>query len=394
MWSTLILSADAPKIFLESEDSAVPVESTGFWKQVESPGFANDSNTPPGMLAARIGQNGVMFNWKPSPDSSSLAGDADLTAVLLSADESTLIFCERIGGVGRNNSSRLVFLNLFSGRICGGFELPLRRITGLALLPGDPEMLLAVQEGQENCGNGNQILKIDLIRKRVVASSTDFEQKIGSLQTNGEQVWFSLEKRSQFGELPVGDLRSAVRFHECKGEVRKLFAGRAGAVIAVGRGICEFFTMRYGRLYLNNAVALPDGFNISWGMPVQKGSDSLIMTDREGRALYVSAGGHRFLNGRMENHGCLLPDQTFLLGSSERKRLNRLVFPDGSVTGHIEPNSLRPHSINKTRWLFARTTSPIQVLQVDNRGNVFKITLTGRRGRKEAVLITDKSGIK
>ena len=152
--------------------------------------------------------------------------------------------------------------------------------------------------------------------------------------------------------------------------------------------------MSHGRLFLNNSIDLPQDFTANWVKPAQNNDNSMIMVDRDGQAIYVSAGGTRHLNGRMEHCGCLLPDQTFMLGSSDRQRLLQLTLPDCSVKGYVAPNSLRPYSRNKNRWIFACTTKPVQLLQVDNRGNVFRVTLTGRRGRKEVILMTDKSGMR
>ena len=44
--------------------------------------------------------------------------------------------------------------------------------------------------------------------------------------------------------------------------------------------------------------------------------------------------------------------------------------------------------------VFARTGNPQECIQIDERGNVFRLILQGRRGRKNTILIVNKTGMR
>ncbi|MDD3666834.1 MAG: hypothetical protein PHQ65_16325, partial [Bacteroidales bacterium] len=208
----------APPI-IRSGESAVElkVASTGSWSETETPGISNRADTPPGMLAAKLAEEHMLCRWMPSPDSASAIRGADLIDAVLSADESLLIIAERIGGAGKPNSARLVFLNLFNGKIIGGFELSRRRIASIALIPGQPEKLLAVQTAQPEFGSADALLVIDLRRKKIAAESEATPGRVRSVATDGEQLWFTAAKEPGYVlTLPLASPRGTPERIRCK----------------------------------------------------------------------------------------------------------------------------------------------------------------------------------
>ena len=391
---TLTVQATVPKIHYDLESRRPEVTPTGTWEKISSPGVRNNIDTPAGMLAYVISENGYLFNWRPSVDSTRLSGQADIIGAMLSQDESLLVVAERIGGAGKNNSTRLIFLNLINGKLCGGMEIPERRITHIANIPGENSKILAVQEGQSEFKNGNALLMIDLRRRLVRQISPDMEQRITSFCTDGSRVWFSFADGNRFGEIELDD-SARIRYCDTKKQVLGLNYNNASrTVIVYEPGVCEFFSLNHNGLFLEKSVELPHGFNAVWHLGVPQVANTLFLVDGQGKALMVTPGGTVPIQERMESYGCAMPGNAVCFGTSNRGKVNTVSIPDCRVVNSLAPNSLRPHSRNKTLCIFYRTAVPPQLILLDERGNIFKIIMTGRRGKKAALLLVDKNGIR
>ena len=395
VFSGVILNANAPKIVYDWADTTVNVNPTGVWEKVISPGVMNNSGTPPGMLAYTISENNTLFNWKPSVDNTRLSGQADICGATLSLDESLLVIAEKIGGSNQPNSTRLIFINVINNKICGGMTLEKRRIRQIVRIPGMSNRILAVQEAQSSFQNRNALLMIDLKRKRIIQAGPGFDQAINSVCTDGIKAWISFENNSSFAEIDLEELNKEPRYCDAKKPVLSLsYNPVTKNIIACGTGICEFFSVNSNSLFLEKSIALPDEFTPVWHLTLPNIANGILLQDKEGKGFVVSSGGVVPITTRLEPYGCMLPDHTLLVGISDRFRINNIILPDCSVKRYFAPLSLRPFTRNKTLFLFARTTNPIETIIVDDRGNVFKFTLTGRRGRKTVMVLSDKTGVR
>ena len=389
------VSAQVPKVHYAREIGRPEVTATGIWEKVAAPGMNNTGNTPPGMLAYAVAENNCIFNWTPSADTTRLTGQADIIGALLSPDESLLMIAERVGGANKNNSTRLIFLNLLNNRICGGMDIPERRITKLLDLPGSNGAFLAFQEGQSVFSNGNALLFIDIRKKKFRQIGQDINDKISDICTDGSKVWFAIEGKNQICELDLDD-PFKLRYCDTKKPVLKLAVNPASnSVIALENGFCEFYSVTRNGLYLESSIEFPENYQPVWMMSVSNRGNTAVAVDAEGKGFLISAGGLVALNGRIATHGCPLPDGTILLGTVERyPKLNNITLPGGEVKSYITPSTLRPSSRNKTLAVFARTGNPQECIQIDERGNVFRLILQGRRGRKNTILIVNKTGLR
>ncbi len=383
-----------PKIHYDGVFQKPEVPSTGSWSKMPAAGSPRVRRTP-GTLAARLAEDGVIFTWMPSPDSSRLLQAADLVDAAISEDDSLLIIAERIGGKGKNNSTRFVFVDLVNGNICGGFELSRRHITAIGIIPGMPDKIIAVQRGQHGTGMKNALLLIDLKSKKVGAEIGTFARPIVTFACDGEKIWFALKNSD---EILSHDISSDLMlFHrsQVSRNVKKLFYHRnSKSLVAWEQGMCEYFSLKPNLLFLEHKLALPGNFTPAWSAVVPDIANGVVAISPEGKGVYFSPSGRADLPGKLDAYGCILPGNQIITGSFERMKLAHIQLPDGILKGFYAPNSLRPHNRNKTRFLFARRTTPAELIQVDERGNVFKITLTGRRGRKAVLLLVDKQGIK
>ena len=91
------LSADAPLIRIDDEESTPVVEETGRLIELRDPNDDNRRNTPPGVLASLVAADGVIYDWTPSPDPMRVTGGANLIDAFLSTDETLLVLLEKTG---------------------------------------------------------------------------------------------------------------------------------------------------------------------------------------------------------------------------------------------------------------------------------------------------------
>ena len=82
-----------------------------------------------------------------------------------------------------------------------------------------------------------------------------------------------------------------------------------------------------------------------------------------------------------------------MVGLELKGRLLPVELPDGTPGKAVAPGLLRPVNRNESLFLFSRTATPWEVIQLDRRGNVFKLTINPKRWRKELLLLTDKTAL-
>ena len=139
---------------------------------------------------------------------------------------------------------------------------------------------------------------------------------------------------------------------------------------------------------------LPDNFTTVWELGLPNLPNGVLVQNKDGKGLVVTSGGVVPIAARLEPYGCMLSDRTLLAGTADRSRIDNITLPDCAVSRYFAPSSLRPFSRNKTIFIFPRTTSPQEIIILDERGNVFKLALSGRRGRKTVLLLTDRTGVR
>ena len=388
-------SAEVPKIRYERESGRPTVQATGIWEKIAGAGISNNSNTPVGMIAYAVAENNCMFNWVPSNDAARITGQADIMDAVLSQDESLLIIAERIGGANKNNSTRLVFVNLLNNKLCGGFEIPERRIVKLFTLPGQNGRILAYQEGQSVFQNSNALLNIDIRRKRVRQIGADITENISEICTDGNKVWYASSKNNRICEIDF-DEPFKPRYCDTKKAVSKLCYNPAfKSVIAFEDGTCEFFTVTANGLFLDSSVRLPENYEVAWCMAGPPQSNSAIVMDKNGNGYFVTSGGVMPMSGRLEPYGCVLADGTILIGTVARSsRINNIVLPGGEIKRYFAPSNLRPSTRNRTLAIYSRSAEIPEIILLDDRANVFKFVLTSRSARKSPVLIVNKTGMR
>ena len=241
----------------------------------------------------------------------------------------------------------------------------------------------------------NKLLLIDLTTKQVCAETEAFDRPVVTFVCDGREIWFALKNSNEILSSDISLETVPLRRSQVSRNVKKLFYHRRSrSIIAWEQGGCEYFSLKSDLLFLEHTLAIPGNFTPAWSAVIPDIANGVTAISPQGKGIYFSPSGIVNLPGKLDTYGCVLPDNQIIAGSSEHMKMAHILLPEGVSKGFYAPNSLRPHNRNKTRFLFARGTTPAELIQVDERGNVFKITLTGRRGRKAVLLLVNKQGIK
>jgi hypothetical protein len=76
------------------------------------------------------------------------------------------------------------------------------------------------------------------------------------------------------------------------------------------------------------------------------------------------------------------------------RELEIFQFPDLVPTAKYAPGKMRPLSRNEIFSLHFTSGKEPRLLMADHRGNLWKVEFKGKRGRKTALLIVDKTGVR
>ena len=394
--SAVISAAAAPKLYNPVAEEEFKVAPTGSWQVLASGGAGNMANTPGGMLAARLGDKKNLYRWKPSENRKSLSGEADIVDVLMSQDESMLLFAEKVGGSGKPNSTRFVYFNLISGKICGGFTLPNRRLGRMSFIPERYSCIVAIQHKQNEFGQQNSLVIIDLKKEAVIAESAPVAGEIINVVCDGSMAWFACKNDSVIRQLPLAEFSSAPVQIAGKKDVCGISISADGKVLQVlEKGWAEFFDITSKGAMFSNSIQLPPDFAPDWLLAVPPDNKSVIAAVRNGQALYINGGEFREIAAKAGAFGCIMPaNDQLLLGLAVRGRISRMELPDCREILRINPGEFRPVNRNDTLRLFGRTGKVLEAIQVDVRGNVFRLLITDRRGSKRPLLLVDKRGVR
>ena len=356
----LLAALNSPAVY--GENGGISVKKTGELIFTSAPGFANDSDTPAGMTAARLSKNDTIIRWKPSKDTVAISGKADLMDALISADESLLVIVERVGGADKLNLSRFILVNLYNGKICSAFDLP-QRIVKIYPIPGRSTQLLAIRRSQKELAQTDKLLIIDLALKKVVKSSGDFPAPVKSAVTDGRRLWFALEGRKYFSEVELEKLDGKAAVTDAKNIVNVLQLSRNGKVLQVlEKGVCEFYDITDDGAMLAGSVALPGDISPDYGIACG-GVQDLFLAVRRGDGLLLAGGSLNKIEDRAEGQGVYLHNENMLfVCSAIKNRIRRFKLPECDEERALEPGALKPSVNNRTFRLFQRSGKPFQLV--------------------------------
>ena len=385
-----------PVVHIEEQSERPTVAPTGSVVAVSSPGVDNAAGTPGGMAAARLAVRDRIFQWTPSP-APRATGGADLVGAAISPDESLLVLAERVGGAGALNSTRLVLVNLASGRIVNILELKERRIGEIAF-PAGSSSLLAAQHAQPEFGHEAKLLLIDLRDGAVTAESAALPEPPRSFVSDGEGVWYTLAtEKEHFFELPLSALAGAPKLLRTRAEFPRIIFGIDGRELVVyGRGQCEYYRIERGRATYDGAAALPEDFSPVWAAATSlPGGRSIVFGEADGPACLVGGGGALRIADKAGAQSCCTNlGKTLLVSVEARDALAPYALPSVTPGKEILPGRLKPANRNRLWRMLPRSGAEPSVVLIDIRGNVFLLTADERKPKKSPVLTVDRAGFR
>lgn len=392
----LCASATTPVIHMEQEDSRPQVAETGRLDAVSMPGVRNNSGVPRGSTAGRLAVNGYEFNWTPSQQSGKATGGADLLSAALSDDETVLLLTERIGGKDKPNSTRLILINIRSGKIIRSTLLKERRIAEARFIPGT-DQLLAIQHAQKEFEMPEALVRIDLKTGRVIARSKPAGGELLSFCTDGSKAWYTVKDQEYIYELDLAAMdQEAQAIRSRITGSRLIITPDMQTVIAFGKEKIEKFKVSAEqKLALIQTIDILPGFAPTQALAADDSGFQLFLVEPDKKAVLYKGSSPTEADMKPASfHTIYRKDNTLFYGILKHNAIGKIALPGISISGRpVVPGKLKPVSRNVTWKMFALSTSPCKILLIDTRSNISMLEVTKRRWKKSNILLVDKTGM-
>lgn len=349
--------------------------------------------------AALLTEKGKQFSWKPSPRLSSTIRSADLTGCVLSADGTLVVISERIGGEEKPNSTRFILFNVPNRTIAGGFVVKEALIDTLSFVPGSHTELFGIRRSSSHFGTKGALVRLNLSHKEIMdyveAPAGEFTSYAWGM--NGKIFCTTTDSGEILAYDPdnLSDTPQRIKSHLSSPKV--CAAGKD--LIAYGKEGVEL--LRNGvenKKGTGNFFRAPAGFRPLRATLLDPLLPSVIFTgDFEEDCWYFIENTCKKLQSRVS-------------GVQSWDGLNKLLFVELAANAkvavfqmpeakeHIKPaspNRLKPANRNHSFALLSVPALKNNMIQIDNRGNVFLLDYSKMgRWKKYSVYIADRAGFR
>ncbi len=378
-------SPELPKIKYNISEKRPEIRDTGKVLEMR----AGNLKLAGGSAAQQLAVPGKIYRWTPSVLTSRATGGADLYSAGLSADNTAVVLAERIGGTGEANGLRLIVCETASGKVVRATNVfPVRPVcsrvmddnTFLALVnpasPDDSSCRFAVIDIAE----GKLELKKELPAAPLAAAIS--EKSAAVLGNDGKLAVYSTSDFSLLASREVGAGFKGTAF------------SNDGKLLAVyGSGKVLIYTAE--TLYRRAEHKL-DGVDFTrCVVPGRKGFENTVFYSPEGDACVLI--NRNLIKLDITPGGTAVADlQSGRVVIENRIReLEIFQFPDLVPTAKYSPGKMRPASRNEIfalHFIYGKKES--RLLLTDHRGNLWLVEFKGKRGRKTALMIVDKTGVR
>ncbi len=387
-----LAAAEAPLIRVDDPITKPKVEETGALLEIEAKNNENLKGTPTGVLAGLIADRDKHYEWIPSTDTTVVSGGADFLDAQLSPDESVLTILERIGGAGKFNSSRLVFVNLLNEKIIRAITIGERRLTAFDFVPGEAA-IIAVQAAQKENEQPDKLLKINIRAGQVTSESSPLKNPVRSVAVNASHCFIVCEKEDFCSMYPTDNLRdSPQKLRTLIPDARVALSPSGRTLLLYGQKRYELFRVSGGTCELLASREFDLGTEPSWGMVADDGN-MVVLAAPSGKALLFAGGVVRVLEARSSGIGAYRPsDRKLLLGAEKNDSLSLYTLPaSADAEQTVSPGGLRPHTrFRNFRVFFLSTPDENEMILIDRRGNISQLQAKERRWQKKLVFAAPK----
>ncbi len=381
------------KIHWDGEDKAPKVEATGSVLLIDDDDAFR--NTPRGTTAGMVTLAGKKIEWTPSPDPGRSTGGARLCDAVLAPDESAIAMLERVGAGEGPFGSRVVFLNLFNGRIANVLTAADRKFSRIAVLPGSTRVL-ALQEPQPVLSQGPRLVLLSTRYPDEITESEELPEPASDWAVNGDRAFVKLGDSETLLIYRTDRLTAAPQKCKMREPGGLLLLTADGRILVnVSERMIEYRKIEGSEIAPWKVLKLPDDFKADFGTMVGDDGDSLVVGQSGGRAYFVHGGTIREITAR-SGRGAVWNDsqKVLVLNLDKNDSIGLVYLPSQlAVTQSSPAGKLRPATLGEVSWIFCASGSTLPVWVVDHRANVYRMNPTGRRWNKEILYRAD-AGLK
>ena len=391
--ATVSLPADAPLIRIDEEEPDPVVEATGRLIELRDSNVDNRENTPPGVLAALVAANGVIYDWTPSPDPMRVTGGANLVDAFLSPDETLLVLLEKTGAKGGPNATRVLCFNLLNDKLVRAFTVTDRNLSGAAFIPGTT-LFVAPQLAQEAFQQPDRLIAVDLRTGEIKRESQPFAAEIRAFAVNVSNSFVCLEGDDVILMIPHDAFeKTPQKIQTLVREPELLLTPDGGRLVVYGNGRMELYNTEVPVPELLSSREIPTDFEPSRAIAASDDASILVFLDPSGKAYLYAGNIFRRIEGRVTGIGCCrAADRKLFLGIEQKESICLYNLPtEVEPQTTCSPGDLRPRTTGRNFRLFVRTsTAEPELILIDNRANIFELTVKPRRWQKRLIFEAPK----
>ncbi|MBE6384141.1 MAG: hypothetical protein E7048_00590 [Lentisphaerae bacterium] len=349
--------------------------------------------------AALLTEKGKQFSWKPSPRLSSTIRNADLTGAVLSADGTLVVISERIGGEEKPNSTRFILFNVPNRTIAGGFVIKEALIDTISFVPGSKTELIGIRRSSTHFGTKGALVRLNLSHREIMdyVESPAREFTSYAWGANGKIFCTTTDSGEILAYDPDNLSGTPKRIKSHLSSPKVCAAGKD--MIAYGtEGIEILRNGQENKKETANFFKAPERFSCLKATVVDPRLPAVIFSGNfEEDCWYFIGNTCKKLKSRVS-------------GVQSWDSLNKLLFIELAANAKVAifqmpearenakpaaPNRLKPANRNHSFALLSVPALKNNMVQIDNRGNVFLLDYSKMgRWKKYSVYVADQAGFR
>ena len=281
-----------PTIVTSFSEERPQVRPTGEFSEMPMPAPKGKKKGKADTSAALLGLPDRDFVWKPSKLTSSAIGTADLTGADLSADGTMLVLCERVGGEGKANSTRLIFIDIGEERIAGGFLVPEKLLSSIRFI--SPVEILAQRHPFEPFKVTSGLVRVNLKTRKITDETTAPQGTRGftSFARCGKKLICTAEGSDFLYEYALEDL-SAHPLKIKSGLTSPLVCACGNGIAAFGPDGVRLFDYKRDKLTPAEHISkAPEGFTPRRAVMIDAVIPAIVFAGGSGEGVWYFRGGN------------------------------------------------------------------------------------------------------
>ena len=387
-----------PPIVTSFSEERPQVRPTGEFSEMPMPAAKGKKKGKTDTAAALLSVPDRDFMWKPSKLTSSTIGTADLTGAALSADGTLLVISERVGGEGKANSTRLIFLDIREERLSGGFLIPEMLLSSIRFLENSPVEILALRHPFEPFKVTGGLVRVNLKTRKITDETAAPAGTRGftSFAQCGKKLICTAAGSDHLYEYALEDL-SAHPLKIKSGLTEPLVCACGDGIAAFSPDGVRLFTRKKDKLTPAEQISrAPEGFTPRRTVMIDAAIPAIVFAGEAGESFwYFRGGSFRRLAERGAGVAFFNGKDKLFAGLEAGSRIACFQMPEGRETGRPIPiNALKPSTRNGTLGFFHVPALKESFLLLDTRANLFLVDPSRSRWKKSIVYAPDRNAFR